>query len=96
MLPKKRISRRRFIKAATGITAGAISFPYIVPSSALGKAGTVAPSNRITMGCIGVGWQGGENLRSFLALDDVQVVALCDIDKNHLKEAVRIVLSVTI
>ena len=88
---KKGISRRRFIKTATGITAGAIGFPYIVPSSALGKAGAVAPSNKITMGCIGVGWQGTENLQSFLGLSDVQIVGVCDIDKNHLKNAARIV-----
>jgi predicted dehydrogenase len=88
---RKGISRRRFIKTAGAVTAGVVGFPYVVRSSALGKAGTVAPSNKITMGCIGVGWQGGENLRSFLSLDDVQVVALCDIDKNHLEDAVRIV-----
>lgn len=88
---RKGISRRRFIRTAGAVTAGVVGFPYIVRSSALGKAGIVAPSNKITMGCIGVGWQGTENLRSFLSLDDVQVVALCDIDKNHLKNAERIV-----
>jgi len=89
MSTRKGISRRRFIRTAGAVTAGVVGFPYIVRSSALGKAGAVAPSNRITMGCIGVGWQGGENLQSFLSLDDVQVLALCDIDKNHLKEALE-------
>ena len=88
---RKGISRRRFIKTAGAVTAGVVGFPYIVPSSALGKAGTVAPSNKITMGCIGVGWQGTENMQSFLSLDDVQIVAVCDIDKNHLEEAAGIV-----
>ena len=48
------LARRRFLKHAAGVTAGAVAFPYVVPSSALGKAGTIAPSNRIVMGAIGV------------------------------------------
>ena len=84
-----RINRRQFISRAAGTALGAISFPYIVPSSVLGQAGGVAPSNRITMGCIGVGWQGGSNLGSFLRERDCQIVAVCDVDKNHLANSVR-------
>lgn len=40
------------------------------------------------MGVIGWGMQGPGNTRNFLAEDDCQVVAACDLDKNHLKEAV--------
>ena len=43
----------------------------------------------ITVGCIGVGWQGGSNLDRFLALDDCRVVAVCDVDAAHLQEAVE-------
>ncbi len=32
-----------------------MAFPYIVPSSALSKAGSVAANSRIVMGCIGTG-----------------------------------------
>ena len=46
------INRRQFIKNTIG-TAAAVSFTYVIPASALGKAGNVAPSNRITMGCTG-------------------------------------------
>jgi len=92
MANKKRISRRQFITGTAGAALGAISFPYIVDSSALGQAGSqrrIAPSERITMGCIGVGWQGKGNLNSFLAEKDCQVIAICDIDKNHLQSAVN-------
>jgi len=58
MIKRKDISRRRFLKNATDFTAGAIAFPYIVSSSALGNAGNVAASNRIVMGCIGMGGMG--------------------------------------
>ncbi len=77
------ITRRRFMKKAAGVTAGAIVFPYIVASSALGKAGSVAASNRIVMGCIGVGGRGTSIMRSFLATGEVQIICICDVDANR-------------
>ncbi len=62
--------------------------PTIIPSSALGLGGKTAPSNRITMGVVGWGMQGPGNTRAFLSLEDCQVVAACDLDKNHLRSAV--------
>ena len=76
-----RISRRRFITASTA----AIALPAIVPSSIFGQN---PPSNRITLGVIGWGMQGPENTQAFLAEQDCRVVAACDLDKNHLKDAV--------
>jgi len=75
------------LKSATGVTAGAIAFPYIVSSSALGKDSSVAPSNRIVMACIGVGGMGTGNMNSFLGKKEAQVVAVCDIDKSHREKA---------
>jgi len=88
MAIRKNISRRQFIRSATRTALGAAGFPYIIPSSVFGQGETVAPSERITMGCIGVGWQGTSNLNAFLAEKDCQVIAVCDIDKNHLQNAV--------
>ena len=70
----KRINRRGFL----GRTAAAVAVPCVVPSAALGLAGTVAPSNRIAMGFIGLGGRGSGGLRTFMAQPDVQVVAVCD------------------
>ena len=53
--------RRQFLQCA-----GLALCPTIVPSSALGSDGAVAPSDRITIACIGTGWQGGNNVDSFL------------------------------
>jgi predicted dehydrogenase len=50
-----------------------------VPSSALGKAGYVAASNRITVGCIGLGNQGSALLRGFLGKSNTQILAVCDV-----------------
>ncbi len=81
---KKAVTRRTFLGKTAGLTTAAIAFPYFIPSSASGKAGSVAPSNRITLGCIGVGGHGtGVNLKSFLANADARVIAVCDVDTNH-------------
>jgi predicted dehydrogenase len=74
------ISRRRFLSS----TAAAIALPAIVPSSIFGQN---RPSNRITLGVIGWGMQGPQNTQAFLAEEDCRVVAACDVDKNHLKNA---------
>ena len=71
-------TRRQFLKtsAALGATFG---IPTFVPGRALGAEGTVPPSEKIVMGCIGVGSMGGGHLRAFLAQKDVRVVATCDL-----------------
>jgi len=78
--------RRDFIKTVSSVAAVA-GFPTIVSGSALGLNGSVAPSNRIVMGCIGVGGQGTFNMKAFLSETDAQVVAVCDVDKDHLEKA---------
>jgi len=87
----KKFNRRHFLKSATGVTAGAIAFPYVVSSSALGKAGSVAPSNRIVMGAIGVGSMGTGDMRGFLRKNEVQMVAVCDVDKKNRDKAKKFV-----
>ena len=81
------LSRRRFLKFTAAGAIGALGFPYLLRSSALGKAGAVAPSNRITIGCIGLGWQGPGNMKDFLNQPDTCVAAVCDVDHVHLENA---------
>jgi ASC-1-like (ASCH) protein len=83
MSQKRHCSRRDFLRRSAAATAVGIGFPYIIPSSALGADGHVAPSNRITMASIGTGGQGCANTRAFLSLPDVQMVAVCDVDMGH-------------
>jgi predicted dehydrogenase len=80
-----RLSRRQFLTT----TALAVAAPTILPSNVFGQAGKPAPSNRITLGMIGCGWQGGSNMGAFLSEKDCQVVAVCDVDKTHLADAVQ-------
>jgi len=85
---RRDITRRGFMKKTIGTAAGAISFPYIIRSSALGKAGDVAASERITVGCVGVGPQGSAVMGNFLAQKDARVAAICDV-KSNVREAVQ-------
>ena len=75
-MPTSTSSRRSFVKRA----AAAVAAPIIVPALALGKEGRPAPSNRITLGCIGLGGRGTVNMQTFLGRQEVQIVALCDVD----------------
>jgi len=79
----RQISRRSFLKSGMVAATTAVAVPYVIPSSALGKDGTAAPSERITMGAIGLGGQGMYNLRNFLTCDDLRILAVCDVDTNH-------------
>ena len=84
---EKTVTRRQFLKRAGGLAAGAAAFPYLIPGSALGLNGATAPSNRITIGCIGMGGMGTANMEGFLGRPEAQVVAVCDVDEKHLNRA---------
>ena len=76
---RKVISRRTFLKSVST----AITIPYIVSSSALGKSGRPAPSNQITMGLIGLGSMGMRHVKGFLQEDDCRITAVCDVDASR-------------
>jgi len=82
-MEKKPLNRRSFLKRGLAATAGAALFPSIIPASAMGRNGFVAPSDRIVMGAIGVGGMGRGNMRGFLKSKAVQFVAVCDVDERH-------------
>ncbi|MFZ2145809.1 MAG: Gfo/Idh/MocA family oxidoreductase [Sedimentisphaerales bacterium] len=90
-MKKREINRRQFIKRAAGTAAAIISFPQIVPASALGQAGDVAPSERITLGFIGAGKQSKHLMSSFLNSPGTHVLAACDVDKLKLARGQKIV-----
>ncbi len=85
-----RLGRRDFLRR-TAMASAAVAAPMIIPATALGKGGRPAPSNRITMGCIGVGSQGTGNMQGFLKNSAAQIVAVCDLDRDHRDNAANIV-----
>ena len=84
-MSRGRITRRGFMK---GAAAAAIGVPMIVPSTIFGQN---APSNRLAMGQIGVGNMGTTNMKEFLKREDVQVLAVCDLDQKRAEEGKKIV-----
>jgi len=83
--------RRAFLKCTAGAALGATSLPYVITSSALGKSGSVAPSSRVTVGCIGLGNQGSSLMRGFLGKPDVQIVAVCDVHSTKRQGAREVI-----
>jgi len=84
------LTRREFL-GTTACALAAATFPSIIPSSALGKDGAVAPSNRVTVGVIGCGPQGRGDMINFLGEADCHVVAVCDLKTDQLGLARRAV-----
>jgi len=82
------LHRRRFLKTTLSAGAAAVMAPQIIPSSALGRDGAVAPSERIVLGGIGIGSRGTYDLGCFLEQKDVQFVAVCDV-KQARRTAVK-------
>jgi hypothetical protein len=72
------LDRRLFLKTAIGAGA-ALAAPQVIPGSALGKDGVVAPSERIILGGLGIGGRGSYVLGCFLDEPDVHFVAICDV-----------------
>jgi len=78
------LSRRDFLYKGAATIGSTLVFPSIVPSSVFGAN---APSNRITMGMVGMGLQMGGHLRGMLSRREVQVVAVCDVDQVKFQSA---------
>ena len=71
------MNRRKFLGAA----AASAGFT-IVPRHVIGGPGVVAPSDKITLAYIGTGTQGLREMLRFLAIPEIQIVAVCDPSKN--------------
>ena len=74
-----KIHRRRFLKRT--VVAAAAAAPLVIPASALGRAGRIAPSERIALGAIGVGGMGFGDMSALMSVSGTQVVAVCDVKR---------------
>ena len=82
MTKRSSIARRDFIKTAVAAAAGFT----IVPRFVLGGQGYRAPSDELTKAVIGVGGMG----KAHLNYEGSRLLAVCDVDAGHLKEALEI------
>jgi predicted dehydrogenase len=78
---KNSINRREFVKKG-----GAGVLGYVLLPSYLKK---VVPSDRIRVAHIGVGAMGNNHMEWFSELPEAEIIALCDVDKNHLSESLK-------
>ena len=84
----RHISRRATLLKNVAATAGAFAVPYLLPASALGLDGAAAPSNRIIYGYVGCGNHGaGWNFDQVYRCPEAQIIAVCDVDEDHLDAA---------
>src|SRR5579872_1675245 len=71
-----RFTRRQFVQSAA---AAAMAGPLILSSTSALRA---AANERINLGFIGVGTQGGGHVGGLLRRGDIQIVAICDVVKD--------------
>jgi len=73
------MNRRHFI--STSAAASVLGFPAITRSA--------SPNSFLQVACVGVARMGGNTMRSVATHDKVKIVALCDVDDNHMASAVK-------
>src|SRR5215510_1855839 len=76
-------TRRLFLKQSALLAAA----PLILPSRVWSQE--TAPSKRLTLGCIGMGRQMRGHLGNFINRDDVEVLAVCDVDTTRREAALK-------
>ena len=80
------VSRRGFLKASAAASAAALAAPTIIPASALGRDGATAPSERITLGIVGLSSRGFNLIDAFLRYPDARIVSVCDVTPLHYRD----------
>jgi len=77
-----KITRREFL----GVSATAAAGMMIVPRHVLGGPGITAPSDKLNIGCVGVGGKGTSDIWS---VSSENIVALCDVDDTHMADFLK-------
>jgi predicted dehydrogenase len=88
-----KMHRRQLLRRTAGTAFAAVPMfgPVFVPATALGRAGRIAPSERIAIGCIGVGNMGSGDMNALMNQPGTQIVAVCDVKRAMRDRAVQAV-----
>lgn len=78
----KRLTRRDVLRHSMA-TGAAVAAPWFVPAAARGAEKKAAPSERITLGVIGIGPRATYDLGGMLKQPDCQCVAICDVQARR-------------
>jgi predicted dehydrogenase len=81
------VPRREFLRRGGLAAAAGFAFPMVVNRRVLAGSLTPPPSEQIRVGVIGLGGQGTANLKALLKEKTAEIVAVCDVDKDHLAKA---------
>ncbi len=73
------LSRRQFLHSAALGAATLSSFPSVLRAA--------APDRPLKLGLIGCGWYGLVDVEAAFKVGGVEVIALCDVDSEHLSQA---------
>jgi hypothetical protein len=87
---KPYFSRRDFLRRSV-LGAGALALPNIIARKSWAEGPREDALKRLTVGVIGVGGRGRDDMRAFLAQRDTQVVAVCDCYADRRQQAVDMV-----
>ncbi len=90
MNPPSKATRRDFLQGTAAFMA-ASSLVSIVPSRVLGREGNTAPSEKITLGVIGIGPRCTYDLKAMLEFPDVQCVAIADVQESRRQAGKKLV-----
>jgi len=85
---RRRVTRREFLHR-TALASGAVAVPMLIPASARGAEGAVAPSDRLTLALIGHGMMGRGHLAGAVGNPALHVRAVCDVDRLRREEGKR-------
>ncbi len=77
-------SRREFL-LGTVVTTAAASLGTVLPARVLGREGRVTPNEKIALGVIGIGPRCTYDLKAMLKFDDIQCVAIADVQARRRK-----------
>ncbi|MBN2451167.1 MAG: Gfo/Idh/MocA family oxidoreductase [Lentisphaeria bacterium] len=78
--------RRQFLARTGSAAAGLLAAPWILPAGARGADGAQPPSERLSLGFIGMGKMCWGHLGSMLGRKDVHIAALCDVESIRLEK----------
>ncbi len=79
---KSTATRRQFLQGSLAATA-VVAAPAIIPAAAMGAADSPAPSEKITLGVIGIGPRATYDLKPMLGMTDVRCVAIADVQASR-------------
>jgi predicted dehydrogenase len=78
------MKRRNFIAKSLVYTSGAAFLPHLAQSQTI-------QLEKVRLGFIGVGLRGRNHLEMALYRDDVEIVAICDVDPNAIQQAQKMI-----